>query len=202
MRLNAAQRELSLKIVYYGWGLSGKTTNLSHLHGSYPEEQRGRLLQLDTETERTLFFDYFPLHLGQIGGYRLKFDFFTVPGQSFYGSTRRAVLEGVDGIIFVADSSPLREEANVTSREDMRRTLADSGRPLDTIPHLHQWNKQDLRDALAPKLMDRYLNPEGAPSIPAVARNGVGVWETQSAIVRLVMESVRAATTRSVRRHA
>lgn len=202
MRLNAAQRELSLKIVYYGPGLSGKTSNLSHLHCSYPDEQRGRLLQLDTETERTLFFDYFPLHLGKVGGYRLKFDFFTVPGQSFYSSTRRAVLQGVDGIVFVADSSPLREEANLTSRTDMRRTLDESSRPLDTIPHVYQWNKQDLRDALSPAIMNRYLNPEGAPSLPAVAKNGVGVWETQSSIVRLVMESVRAATSRNVQRHA
>ena len=106
MRVNQIRRELCLKIVYYGPGLSGKTTNLIRLHQTYPQHQRGDLVQLDTETERTLFFDYFPLSMGNIGGYRVKVDFFTVPGQSFYNATRRAVLEGVDGIVFVADSTP------------------------------------------------------------------------------------------------
>ncbi len=193
MRLNAAQHVLSLKIVYYGPGLSGKTTNLQQLHQGYPEDQRGRFIQLDTETERTLFFDYFPLQMGQIGGYKVKFDFFTVPGQSFYAATRRAVLQGVDGIVFVADSSPDRESANLMARDDMVAALEERGRPLARVPHVYQWNKQDVPRALSPDLMNRLLNPEGADALPAVATRGEGVWGTHERIVEAVIDSVRAA---------
>lgn len=191
MRVNLAQRVLCLKIVYYGPGMSGKTTNLVRLHQTYPDHQRGDLVQLDTETERTLFFDYFPLSMGQIGGYRTKVDFFTVPGQSFYHATRRAVLVGADGLVFVADSSPSREEANLISRQDLETNLLQAGRSLAEIPHLYQWNKRDVPRALSIPLLERTLNPEGAPSLAASAAQGLGVWETQGTILRQVFENLR-----------
>ena len=202
MRVNQLRRELCLKIVYYGPGLSGKTTNLVRLHQTYPQHQRGDLVQLDTETERTLFFDYFPLSMGNIGGFRVKVDFFTVPGQSFYNATRRAVLEGVDGIVFVADSQPDREEANLSSRDDMVRNLELTHRKLSDIPHVYQWNKRDAHGALKESLLQRQLNPEGAPAIAATAVHGVGVWETQGLILRQVFESLRHQDGRSTGQHA
>lgn len=201
MRVNQTRRELCLKIVYYGPGLSGKTTNLIRLHQTYPQHQRGDLVQLDTESERTLFFDYFPLSIGNIGGYRVKVDFFTVPGQSFYQATRRAVLEGVDGIVFVADSTPDREEANLISRDDMLRNLDLTRRKLADVPHVYQWNKRDARGALKETMLERQLNPEGAPSVLATAIDGVGVWETQGLILRQVFENLREEN-RSTRKHA
>lgn len=182
---------MSIKVVYYGPGLSGKTTNLSRLHGACPPGQRGKLIQLDTETERTLFFDYFPLSLGAAGGYRIKIDYFTVPGQSFYHATRQAVLEGVDGIVFVADSSPEREDANLLSREDLVASLEARNRPLSRIPHVYQWNKRDVPRALPITTLTRTLNPERAEAIEAVAINGVGVWDTQQLIVRKVLSELR-----------
>ena len=200
MRVNQIRRELCLKIVYYGPGLSGKTTNLIRLHQTYPQHQRGDLVQLDTETERTLFFDYFPLSMGNIGGYRVKVDFFTVPGQSFYNATRRAVLEGVDGIVFVADSTPEREEANLISREDMLRNLDLTRRKLADVPHVYQWNKRDARGALKETMLQRQLNPEGAPAVAATSEM-VGVWETQGLILRQVFENLREEH-RSTRQNA
>jgi mutual gliding-motility protein MglA len=194
MRINATKRSLSVKIVYYGPGLCGKTTNLQALHGLMPEKQRGPMLKLDTETERTLFFDYFPLSLGTLGGYRVKVEFFTVPGQSFYQATRRVVLDGVDGIVFVADSSPDREEANVVSHEDLVENLHAHGKDLRRIPHVYQWNKRDVRSALPLRTLERSLNRERAPSFEAVAIAGTGVWETQDALIQRVFVALRAAT--------
>lgn len=191
MRINRAAREISLKVVYYGPGLGGKTTNLVRLHASCSAEQRGELIRLDTETERTLFFDYFPLAFGTIGGHRVKIDFFTVPGQSFYRNTRQAVLEGVDGLVFVADSQPDREEANLVSREDLVGSLAARGRTLADVPHVYQWNKRDVHRATPVRVLERALNPEGAPALEAIATSGVGVWETQAQIVRLVLLGLR-----------
>ncbi len=192
MRINRANREICLKIVYYGPGLGGKTTNLVRLHAGYSAEQRGELIKLDTETERTLFFDYFPLAFGAIGGHRVKIDFFTVPGQSFYQATRQAVLEGADGLVFVADSHPSREDANLVSRDDLVRSLAARGRTLDTIPHVYQWNKRDLPTVIPVSVLERTLNPERATSLEAIAATGAGVWETQAHIVKQVLMQLRA----------
>ena len=191
MRVNQSRRQLCFKIVYYGPGLSGKTTNLVQLHQAYPAHQRGDLIQLDTETERTLFFDYFPLSMGSIGGFQTKVDFFTVPGQSFYHATRRAVLEGADGIVFVADSRPDREQANLVAHQDLVQSLASSGRALDGLPVVYQWNKRDVPRALPLRALERTLNPGGAPSLCATAAQGLGVWETQGTILKAVFESVR-----------
>lgn len=194
MRISAGFREVVLKIVYYGPGLSGKTTNLVQLHQLCPRGQRGALVQLDTETERTLFFDYFPLVAGHLGGFKVKVDYFTVPGQSFYQATRRAVLDGVDGVVFVADSAEDREGANLVSKDDLVRNMEEAGRRWELTPHVYQWNKRDTRRAVPVASMETILNPEGAPSIAAIATQGVGVWETQSALMRLVFENLRAST--------
>ena len=191
MRVQAASREICLKVVYYGPGLSGKTTNLVQLHQRCPRGQRGALVQLDTESERTLFFDYFPLNVGNLGGYKVKVDFFTVPGQSFYQATRRAVLEGVDGLVFVADSAEDREGANMVARSDLVKNLEATGRTLESVPHVYQWNKRDVRRPLPLRFLEQMLNPEAAPSIEARAHEGIGVWETQNAALKLVFESLR-----------
>lgn len=191
MRLNHARREITLKIVYYGPGLSGKTTNLAWLHQVYPQEQRGELVQFETETERTLFFDYFPVALAPVNGFRVRLDFFTVPGQSFYRATRQAVLNGADGIVFVADSSPAREDANLLSREDMVRTLAGRGTRLADVPHVYQWNKRDVAGAVPEARLERQLNPEGARSFCATAASGEGVWETQQGLIQEVLHAIR-----------
>ena len=199
MRIHAAKRLMSLKVVFYGPGLSGKTTNLTCLHHKFGAAQRGALVQLDTETERTLFFDYFPVVIGKIGGFRVKVDFFTVPGQSFYSATRRVVLDGADGVVFVADSSERREEANLQSRQDMVDTLNDMGRPLESLPHVYQWNKRDLKNKMPIRALEKMLNPEGAPSIPAVAMTGEGVMETHSEVLKAVVAAVRTEMASGVR---
>jgi hypothetical protein len=177
---------ITLKVVYYGAGLCGKTTNLLELHKVYPREARGDLVQLDTETERTLFFDYFPAELGTISGYRLKAEFYTVPGQSFYNATRRVVLNGADGLVFVVDSSAAREEANLVAWKNLLENLATYGRTLDSVPVVLQWNKRDVKDALPVRTLERLVNdnytypstttrtPHGQ-SLPSVAiRSGAG----------------------------
>jgi signal recognition particle receptor subunit beta len=191
VKIHASQRLMTLKVVYYGPGLSGKTTNLRQLHALFGAGQRGALVQLDTETERTLFFDYFPVVIGEIRGFRMKVDLFTVPGQSFYQTTRRLVLDGADGIVFVADSSADREEANLLSRDDMVKALESQGRRLDEVPHVYQWNKRDVPGALSTKLLRRLLNPEGAPDLEAVAERGEGVQETHRLVLERVIESIR-----------
>ena len=187
---------MSLKVVYYGPGLSGKTTNLQMLHQKLSTTQRGALVQLDTESERTLFFDYFPAVVGRISGFKVKVDFFTVPGQSFYTATRRAVLEGADGVVFVADSSERREEANLQSRDDMVAALTGMGRSLAEVPVVYQWNKRDAADALPVSVLESMLNPEGAPSVAAVAFQGDGVMEAQKMLLESVVASIRNQTQR------
>lgn len=197
MRIQASKRLMTLKVVYYGPGLSGKTTNLQSLHAHTADTQRGALVQLDTETERTLFFDYFPVVLGKIAGFRVKVDFFTVPGQSFYTATRKAVLQDADGVVFVADSNPRREEANLQSRDDMVDALESMGRKLEDVPHVYQWNKRDLPKVLPVKVMEKQLNPEGATSVEAVAFEGQGVMETQKAILAEVVKAIQTKLKRA-----
>jgi hypothetical protein len=191
MRIQAAKRLMTLKVVYYGPGLSGKTTNLATLHRVKNDRQRGALVQLDTESERTLFFDYFPVVLGRIGGFDVKVDFFTVPGQSFYTKTRLAVLDGADGVVFVADSSARREAANLQSRADLVAGLAASGRAIEDVPHVYQWNKRDADDALEVAFLSKLMNPEGAPELEAIATTGEGVVETERTILKTVVASIQ-----------
>ncbi len=201
MRLNRNARTIYLKIVYYGPGMCGKTTNLMKLFALAPPERRGELVTLDTETERTLFFDYFPLNGGTLANHTVKFDFFTVPGQSFYAATRAAVLDGADGIVFVADSDPDREEANIISHEDMIRTLRERGRDPDNIPRVYQWNKRDLKRTIPVAALERALNPSRFPSVEAVATLGVGVQEAQEMVINWVLERLHSGS-RSAREAA
>ena len=199
-KLIPSKQILSVKIVYYGPGLCGKTTNLTALHNAYAPDRRGDLVSLDTETERTLFFDYFDATIGKIQGFTVKVDFFTVPGQSFYNETRRSVLKNVDGVVFVADSSTDREEANCFALENLRDNLTSQRRELSEIPLVFQWNKRDLRSALPVSLMEELLNPNKAPSFSAIALRGEGVLATQTEILRLVMADINKRSALNARR--
>lgn len=190
-QFNRFKREVTIKVVYYGPGLSGKTTNLVQLHGKYPESQRGRLVKLDTEQERTLFFDYFPVTLGTVRGFGVRVDYFTVPGQSYYNVTRRTVLNGADGIVFVADSDPRREEANIVAHDNLRENLEKLGIPFESVPLVYQWNKRDVPGALSLKLLSARLNPSGRIAVEACASRGDGVWETERQILALTLKSLR-----------
>jgi signal recognition particle receptor subunit beta len=188
--INHRAREIHFKIVYYGPGLGGKTTNLQILHDRLPPERRGRLISVATDHERTLFFDFLPVDLGSINGLLTRFHLYTVPGQVYYRLSRRAVLQGADGIVFVADSHPAREQANLDSLADLGEHLKTLG--LDTsvtrrLPRVIQYNKRDLANALAIERLRSAVNPEGAPDFEAVARDGRGVTETLRAACKSVL---------------
>jgi hypothetical protein len=184
-------RQINCKLVYYGTGLGGKTTNLRYIHEKTNPKQRGKLLSLETESERTLFFDFFPMAAGKLMGLDLRFSFFTVPGQSFYNLTRKTILKDVDGIVFVSDSDPDREEANIDSYLNLQENLAEQNVPLKTVPHVIQYNKRDLVEATPIEQMRQDLNPFGVPDFEAVAVNGNGVFETLRAVVKLTTDKVK-----------
>ena len=188
---NYATRELSAKIVYYGPGLSGKTTNIGMVHKLLRPEQKGRLISLPTETDRTLFFDFLPIDLGQIKGFKVRFHLYTVPGQVFYNATRKLVLQGADGVVFVADSQVERMEANVESVENLRINLAEQGYNLDAIPYVVQYNKRDLPNVVPVAEMKRALNPRGVPDFESVASEGSGVFDTLKAVAKLVIMELK-----------
>ncbi len=188
---NYATRELSAKIVYYGPGLSGKTTNIEMVHKILRPDQKGRLISLPTETDRTLFFDFLPLDLGQIKGFRVRFHLYTVPGQVFYNATRKLVLQGVDGVVFVADSQKGMSDSNVESLQNLTDNLASYGKRIEELPFVLQYNKRDLRNIATVKELDLLLNPRKVPTFPAVAKDGVGVAETLVAISRTVFSHLR-----------
>ena len=185
--VNAATREIHCKIVYYGPGFGGKTTNVAKIHETAPSEAKGELLSIATETERTLFFDFLPLDLGEVEGYKVRFQVYTVPGQPMYERTRVAVLTGVDGVVFVADSGRQRFRENLQSMEEMRRILEALGRPLDRTPLVIQYNKRDLPDAVPVPVLEARLNKWGAPHVEAVASSGQGVLPTLREISKLVV---------------
>jgi len=188
--INHRAREIHFKIVYFGPGLGGKTTNLRFLHDRLPPERRGRLISIATDHERTLFFDFLPVDLGQVNGFLTRFHLYTVPGQVYYRLSRRAVLQGADGLVFVADSHPAREQANVESLADLAshlRTLALTPAQLERIPRVFQWNKRDLSAALPVERLHAALNPGGSPEFEAVASQGRGVNETLRTICKAVL---------------
>ncbi len=187
--INFGKREILCKIVYYGPGLCGKTTNLVTLHRNLGDDVRGELLTLATETERTIFFDMMPLDLGEIEGFNVRFSLYTVPGQVQYVNSRKSILNGVDGIIFVADSSPSRWLANTESLMDLSNNLAEYDLSLNTIPWVIQYNKRDVTGALPVAALEAELNKWHVPSFEAVANEGQGVNETLRAVSQLVMES-------------
>jgi signal recognition particle receptor subunit beta len=189
--INYAQREINCKIVYYGPGLGGKTTNLQHIYDRTDPASKGRLISLATETDRTLFFDFLPLELGEIRGFKVRFHLYTVPGQVFYDASRKLILRGVDGVIFVADSQEARMEANVESVRNLDRNLKHQGYDIAVIPYILQFNKRDLPTALPVDEMYRRLNIKGEPTFEATATTGFGVFETLKASARQVLTELR-----------
>jgi hypothetical protein len=189
--INYASREINCKIVYYGPGLCGKTTNLQYIFSKTNPERKGKLISLATETERTLFFDFLPLALGDIKGFKLRFHLYTVPGQVFYAASRKLILKGVDGVIFVADSQLERTEANIESLEDMRLNLQEHGIDPDKIPTTMQYNKRDLPNILPFDELQSLLNKEGLPAFEAVAPKGPGVFETLKDLAKRVIEEIK-----------
>lgn len=189
--VNYAAREINCKIVYYGTGLGGKTTNLKYIHSQLAPTTRGELISLATETERTLFFDFLPLDLGSVQGFKTRFSLYTVPGQVEYNASRKLILNGVDGIIFVADSDVMRSKENVESLQNMIENLAEYSLTLDNIPWVLQYNKRDLASAMAIERMEKELNIRGVPSFEAVACEGLGVFATLKAISKLILNRLQ-----------
>lgn len=189
--INYAFKEISCKIVYYGPGLCGKTTNLQSIHANVPPKFRGDLVSLATEQDRTLFFDFLPLDLGEVRGFKTKFQLYTVPGQVYYNATRRLVLRGVDGVVFVADSGHDKMEENRESITNLRENLESYGLNLDEMPWVIQFNKRDLPNSVAKDEMEAILNPDRVPSFEAVAVKGIGVKETLKGIAALVLRRLR-----------
>lgn len=189
--INLAAREINFKIVYYGPGLSGKTTNLQKIYDSVPEGSRGEMVNLATEDERTLFFDFLPLELGKVSGFRTRFHLYTVPGQVFYNTSRKIILRGVDGIVFVADSAPNRLRANAESFRNMRENLAEHGLELSTVPLVLQINKRDLPDALPADMVRTVVDPGSRLQVfEAVAARGEGVFEPLRAVSEMVLKEL------------
>jgi signal recognition particle receptor subunit beta len=184
--VNRMTKEVNCKIVYYGAGLCGKTANLNYIFAATKPESRGKMISLETETERTLFFDFLPLDLGKIGEYKVRFHLYTVPGQVFYDASRKLILKGADGVIFVVDSQEARMEANIESLENLEQNIAAYGGSLKAIPHVVQYNKRDMPNALPIEQL-RELNPHKAPEFEAVAKTGQGVFETLKGLAKLVL---------------
>jgi signal recognition particle receptor subunit beta len=185
--VNYAAREMITKIVYYGPGRSGKTTNLHHIHTTVPDDRKGSIISLATEGDRTLFFDYLPLDLGTISGYRTRIQLYTVPGQVYYDSTRRLVLQGADGVVFVADSRAAQMDENVESFRNLQENLLAQGMDPRTMPLCMQYNKRDLPDAAPTGELEALLNFRAVPWFEASAVSGLGVFETLEEITGLVL---------------
>ena len=190
--VNFTAREITCKIVYYGPGRSGKTTNLQYIYGQVPDDRKGRMVSLATQTDRTLFFDFLPLDLGMISGFTTKFQLYTVPGQVYYNATRKLVLQGADGVVFVADSQARQLDENIESLQNLHQNILECGVDTRTVPMVLQWNKQDLpRDLiLAPAELDDALNFRALSAFPADALHGTGVFETLKAISAEVLRKL------------
>ncbi len=189
--VNYHTKEINCKIVYYGPGLGGKTTNIQYVYQKTSGEAKGKIISLNTENERTLFFDFLPLELGEIRGFKTRFHLYTVPGQVFYESSRKLILRGVDGIVFVADSQVEKMEANRESLESLKRNLLEQGCDIQKIPLVMQWNKRDLPNVTAVEELERNLNLWKSPSYQAVSLKGTGVFETLKTISKLVLMNIK-----------
>lgn len=185
--VNYSSREITCKIVYYGPGRSGKTTNLQYIHARIPPERKGRMVSLATETDRTLFFDFLPLDLGTISGFQTRFQLYTVPGQAYYNATRKLVLQGADGVVFVADSQPGQAEENLESFRNLQLNLLEQGVDPRSLPTCLQYNKRDLPDVLPVDELEDALNYRGLPCFEATALSGDGVFDTLRAMSELVL---------------
>ncbi len=188
--INYASREINCKIVYYGPGLGGKTTNIEYIYSKIRPDTRGKLISLATESERTLFFDFLPVDLGTIRGFNTRFHLYTVPGQVYYNASRRLILKGVDGVVFVSDSQAERMDANVASLENLYENLAEYGYDPLKLPIVIQYNKRDLPNIVSCEEMRAELNPHGLPDFEAVATKGIGVFDTLKAVSKLVLKSL------------
>jgi signal recognition particle receptor subunit beta len=186
--VNYSTREITSKIVYYGPGRSGKTTNLQYIHGQVPEDRRGRMVSLATETDRTLFFDFLPLDLGSISGFQTRFQLYTVPGQVYYDATRKLVLQGADGVVFVADSQRAQRDENVESFRNLQVNLLEQGVDPRTIPIVLQYNKRDLPDVMSVEEMEDLLNYRDLPRYEAQSLAGTGVFDTLRGISEQVLK--------------
>ena len=188
--INYASREINCKIVYYGTGLGGKTTNLEYIYSRVNPDTKGKMISLATETERTLFFDFLPIDLGEIRGFKTRFHLYTVPGQVYYNASRRLILKGVDGIVFVADSQATRAEANIESMHNLYENLETYGYDLQTIPFAIQYNKRDVTNVLPVEELRAQINPMGVADFEGVAIEGKGVFETLSCVSKLVVKAL------------
>jgi len=189
--INYASREINCKIVYYGPGLCGKTTNLQHIFDSTAPQARGKLISLATETDRTLFFDFMPLELGTVRGFKTRFHLYTVPGQVFYDASRKLILKGVDGVVFVADSQEERMDANIESLYNLEENLQSQGYDLMKLPYVLQLNKRDLSNIVPAEDLATELQRKGEPVVEAVASTGQGVFDTLKAVAKQVLTELR-----------
>ncbi|MFO0757690.1 MAG: ADP-ribosylation factor-like protein [Byssovorax sp.] len=189
--INYAGKEICCKIVYYGPGLGGKTANVQYIYDRTAKESKGRLISLKTESDRTLFFDFLPIDLGKIGDFKTRLQLYTVPGQVYYRASRKLILRGVDGIVFVADSQRGRLDADEESLCDLDDNLAEQGLSLARLPFVIQYNKRDLPDVAPVAELRALLNPRGVPDMEAVAARGVGVFETLKAVGRLALSGLK-----------
>lgn len=189
--VNYKSKEINCKIVYYGPGLGGKTTNIQYVYKKSAGDNKGEMVSLNSENERTIFFDFLPLDLGEIRGFRTRFHLYTVPGQVFYESSRKLILRGVDGVVFVADSQLERMEANIESLKSLESNLAEQGYDINKIPLVFQWNKRDLPNVSSVDDLDQTLNSFNSPHFDAVALKGVGVFETLKTITKLVLLNLK-----------
>lgn len=187
---NAATKELNIKIVYYGPGLSGKTTNLQYIYNTLPEKDKGRMLSLATSDDRTLFFDFLPLELGEIQGMKTRIQLYTVPGQVYYNTTRKLVLRGCDGVVFVADSQQNLSAANKESLENLKQNLLEQGDDLNKMPMVIQYNKRDLKNLMPIEEMKAVLNKDQRPDFEAVATEGIGVFQTLKQLIKMTFKKV------------
>ncbi len=190
--INYAAREINCKIVYYGPGLGGKTTNIQWIHEKTRADAKGKLISLATESERTLFFDFLPIELGTIRGFRMRFHLYTVPGQVFYDASRKLILKGVDGVVFVADSQEARMDANIEAVTNLNDNLKGQGYDLATMPYALQLNKRDLPSAVALAELEQALRIKDEPVFEAVATTGDGVFETLKSIIKLVLKDLKS----------
>jgi mutual gliding-motility protein MglA len=188
--VNYSTREITCKIVYYGPGRSGKTSNLQYIHAFVPEERKGPMVSLATETDRTLFFDFLPLDLGTISGFRTRMQLYTVPGQVYYNATRKLVLRGADGVVFIADSQPEQFEENIESLRNLHENLLEENIDVRSYPLVIQYNKRDLPGVLPVAELDDVLNFRGVPSFPAAAVAGDGVFDTLKSVSQLVLQNL------------
>jgi signal recognition particle receptor subunit beta len=189
--INYASKEISCKIVFYGPGLSGKTTNLQYVHRKIPPQTRGELISLATDQDRTLFFDFLPVDIGKVHGFSTKFQLYTVPGQVYYNATRKLVLRGVDGLVFVADSQKSKMDENIESLQNLMENLSEYGYKIERIPLVFQYNKRDLPDIRPVEELQKTLNPKGFSQFEAVATRGIGVFDTLKCVSKLVLDQAK-----------